>query len=63
MSYSIVRTGGSSVDHSADIRGLSTDIKPTAADGYNIPHGSTYFCMDTTTCYMYDKNTDTWHEI
>lgn len=63
MSYSIVRTGGSVVDRSADIRGLSTDEKPTAAKGFDIPHGSTYFCMDTSAEYMYDKNTDTWHYI
>ena len=30
---SIIRTGGSSVDRSADIRGLSTDTKPTKANG------------------------------
>ena len=28
---SIVRTGGSAVDHSADLRGITTDTKPTAA--------------------------------
>lgn len=63
MSYSIIRVGGSNVDQSGDYRGLSTDEKPTAVQGYDVPHGSTYFCMDTTTCYMYDKNTDTWYEI
>lgn len=63
MSYSIVRTGGSSVDHSGDYRGLSTDIKPIAANGYDVPHGSIYFCMDTSSTYMYDKNTDIWHYI
>lgn len=63
MSYSTVRTGGSIVDRSADIRGLSTDTKPTAALGFDVPHGSTYFCMDTSEKYMYDKNTDIWHYI
>lgn len=60
---SIVRTGGSNVDHSADLRGLSTDSIPTAAEGYDIPHGSTYFCMDTQTTLMYNKNNDTWYII
>lgn len=63
MSYSIVRTGGSDVDHSADLRGLSTDTLPTAANGDDVPHGSTYFCMDTGTCFMYDKNSDTWYSV
>ena len=63
MSYSIVRTGGSSVDHSADLRGLSTDTKPTAANGDNVPHGSTFLCMDTATIYMYNKNDDTWYQV
>lgn len=63
MSYSLVRKGGSNVDFSGDLRGLSTDEKPTAANGFDVSHGTTYFCMDTTDCYMYDKNTDTWYEI
>ena len=60
--YSIVRVGGSNVDRSADLRGLSTDTKPTAANGYDIPHGSTYIYMDTGACFMYDKENDTWYE-
>lgn len=59
---SIVRTGGSAVDHSADLRGLSTYTKPLAANGDNVPHGSTYIEMDTGACYMYNKNNDTWYE-
>ena len=60
---SIVRTGGSNVDHSADLRGLTTDVKPTAADGDNIPHGSTWLNMDDGTLYMYNKNNDTWYLV
>ena len=59
----IVRVGGSDVDKSADLRGLSTDIKPTAANGENIPHGSTFLCMDNSECFMYNKNDDTWYQI
>ena len=58
---SIIRTGGSSVDRSADIRGLSTDTKPTKADG--VPHGSTFIEMDTGKCFMFNINNDTWYEI
>lgn len=57
----IVRVGGSSVDRSADIRGLSTDTKPTAADGYDVPHGSTWLCLDTADVWFYNKNNDTWY--
>ena len=53
---SIVRVGGSSVDKSADLRGLSTDTKPTAADGFDVPHGSTWLCLDTTDVWFYNKN-------
>ena len=60
---SIIRVGGSSVDQSADLRGLTTDEKPTAAYGYNVPHGSTWINMDDGSAYMYNKNTDTWYEV
>ena len=60
---SIIRTGGSSVDRSADIRGLSTDTKPTKANGNEVPHGSTFICMDTGECFMFDANNDTWYQI
>ena len=63
MSYSIVRTGGSDVDHSADLRGLSTDTKPTAANGNDVPHGSTFLCMDNGEMWMYNKNNDTWYLV
>lgn len=60
---SIIRVGGSSVDQSADLRGLSTDTKPTAANGDNVPHGSTWINMDDGSAFMYNKDTDTWYEM
>lgn len=60
---SIVRTGGSNIDRSADLRGLSTDIKPTAAHGDDVPHGSTWYNMDNNTKYMYNADTDTWYVV
>lgn len=60
---SVVRTGGSSVDHSADLRGITTDTKPTTANGHDVPHGSTWINMDDGSTYMYNKNNDTWYEI
>lgn len=61
--YSIARTGGSMVDHSADLRGLTTDTKPTAANGDDVPHGTTWINMDDGSAYMYNKNNDTWYEV
>lgn len=63
MELGIVRTGGSSIDRSADIRGLSTDTKPTKAAGFEIPMGSTFIAMDTGDCFMYNANTDVWYEL
>ena len=60
---SIVRTGSSAVDRSADLRGISTDTKPTAANGDNVPHGSTWINMDDGSVFMYNKNNDTWYEM
>ena len=59
----IVRTGGSNVDQSADLRGLSTDTKPTRANNNDVPHGSTWYNMDNGTKYMYNANNDTWYLI
>lgn len=58
---SIVRVGGSKVDNSADLRGLSTDTKPTASNGDYIPHGSTWIDMDTGDVWFYNINNDTWY--
>lgn len=42
-----------------DIRGLSTDVKPTK----NIPNGSTYIEIDTGKGYLFNKSAGTWAEI
>lgn len=38
--------------------GLSTDTKPEN-DGEN---GSTFWEIDTATCYQYDEENQTWHK-
>ena len=58
---SIVRTGGSNIDRSADFRGLSTDTKPTRAGGQDVPHGSTWYNMDDGRSFMYNADTDVWY--
>lgn len=51
----------SDVNEPLSFKGLSTDTKPTVK--YNdlpILNGSTFFEMDTQSCYFYDGGTDTW---
>lgn len=43
--------------------GLSTDEKPTKASGTpGIPNGSTIYCMDNQTTFMYDSENDEWRQ-
>lgn len=41
-----------------DIRGTSTDIKPT-----NVPNGSTFIEIDTGSGYLFNEETGEWVEI
>lgn len=43
----------------SDLRGLSTDTKPTE----NVPNGSTFFEMDTGDVYMFDESAQIWLKI
>ena len=45
--------------HVLDIRGLSTDNKPTV----NIPNGSTFIEMDSGKIYFYDADSNEWKEF
>lgn len=47
---------GVAVSGSADLRGLSTDSKPTN----NIPNGSTFIEMDSGKVYMWDAGNGQW---
>lgn len=42
-----------------DLRGLSTDIKPTS----DIPNGSTFLEMDTGNVYAFDKENTQWRQL
>jgi len=44
---------------SYDIRGLSTDSKPTE----NIPNGSTFIEINTGKVYMFNGASSTWVEV
>ena len=45
-------------DWVADIRGLSTDTKPT-----NYPNGSTFVEMDTGKVFIFDTENEEWKEL
>ena len=44
----------------ADIRGLSTDDKPTEMDNIKIGNGSTFIELDTQALFFFDESTKTW---
>lgn len=48
---------------SAELRGLSTDTKPTEIGGKKIDNGSVFIEIDTGTVYFFDLDSKTWKEI
>lgn len=46
-----------------EMRGLSTDEKPTTINNSEIGNGSTFIEIDTGDLYMYDGESQTWGEI
>lgn len=52
-------------DKVQQIRGLSTDTKPTNDDLKEgiIPNGSVFFEMDTSKVYMFDYDGQKWIEV
>ena len=46
-----------------ELRGLSTDTKPTTINGYTIGNGSVFIEMDTSKIYFYDLENKTWREF
>lgn len=49
--------GELTVNTALDLRGLSTDPKPT-----NVPNGSTVWEMDTGKIFAFDKENNLWRE-
>lgn len=43
-----------------EIRGLSTDTKPTEIDGKKVGNGSVFIEIDTQKIFFYDLSTETW---
>ena len=46
-----------------EIRGLSTDTKPTTLNNEAINNGSTFIEIDTGKIYLYDLENEEWKEI
>ena len=44
----------------AELRGLSTDTKPTQVDGKQIGNGSAFIEIDTQKVFFYNADTSTW---
>ena len=48
---------------STELRGLSTDTKPTEISGKKIDNGSVFIEIDTGKLYLYDLDSQTWAEV
>lgn len=46
-----------------ELRGLSTDEKPTELNNENISNGTIFVEMDTGKIYMYDLENREWKEL
>jgi hypothetical protein len=46
-----------------EIRGLSTDEKPTSIKNGTIENGSTFIEIDTGSVFIYDGENKTWIEV
>lgn len=47
----------------SELRGLSTDEKPTEIKGNGIENGSSFIEIDTGKIYLYDRDNEQWKEI
>lgn len=48
---------------SAELRGLSTDTKPTEIDGKEIANGSVFIEIDTQKILFFDAENKEWKEV
>jgi len=46
-----------------ELRGLSTDEKPTEVANKKVDNGSIYIEIDTGKIYMYDLENEQWKEV
>lgn len=50
-------------DREIELRGISTDAKPTTIDGKDIANGTVFIEIDTGKLYMFDKENEQWKEM
>ena len=48
---------------SCELRGLSTDVKPTTFGGNKIANGSVFIEIDTGSVFIYSQNNQEWNEV
>ena len=46
-----------------ELRGLSTDNKPTTIGDNTIPNGTVFIEIDTGKIYIFDKENEQWEEV
>ena len=46
-----------------ELRGLSTDEKPTELEGADLVNGCTFIEIDTGKIYFYDLENEEWKEV
>jgi len=46
-----------------ELRGLSTDTKPTTIGGKTISNGTSFIEIDTGKLYIFDKENEEWNEV
>lgn len=46
-----------------ELRGLSTDTKPTEINGYTIGNGSVFIEIDTQNVAIFNETTQQWEEV
>lgn len=47
----------------AELRGMSTDTKPTSIGNKTIGNGSVFIEIDTQKIFFYDIDSETWKEV
>lgn len=57
---SITRRDGETKE--IELRGLSTDTKPTQLDNKDIVNGTVFIEIDTQKIYFFDETSKTWKE-
>lgn len=48
---------------SVELRGLSTDQKPTEVSGKKVDNGSAFIEINTGKVYLYDLENEEWKEV